>query len=135
MKKRAWIIVGVVAAVVVVALAAVYLSGVVIVGDPFSGMWNTAGKPVGAQGGSGYLIKRTDDGYVFAAQAGTNRQGWRHLQRHGRTLDATWYGEEFTFAYQPWSGHLAYTYRDHGILIHMTLKKAPGSTTGAPASD
>jgi hypothetical protein len=135
MKKRVWIIAGVVAAVVVGALAVVYLTGLVIVGDPYSGLWNTTGQQVGAQGTSGYLIKRTDDGYVFTAVAGTNENGWRPLQRHGRTLDAKSYGEEFSFAYQPWNGHLAYTYLDHGIVVRLTLKKAPDSSAAAAQVD
>ena len=131
MKKRAWVIVGVVAAVVIGALAAVYLTGLVIVGDPFSGLWNTSGQPVGAKGGSGYLIKRADDGYVVTALAGTHVQGWRPLQRHGRTLDGSWYGEEMAFEYQPWSGHLVWKYWEHGKQLGpgMTLKRATSSTS------
>jgi hypothetical protein len=117
------------AAVVIGALAVVYMTGLVIVGDPFSGLWNTTGQPVGAQGGSGYLIKQTDDGYAVTALAGTHVQGWRPLQRDGRTLHGKWYGEEMTFAYQPWSSHVAFTFRDHGkILARMTFKKATDST-------
>jgi hypothetical protein len=133
MKKRAWVIVGVVAAVVIGALAATYLTGLVVVGDPFSGLWNRGGQPVGVEGGSGYLIKQTDDGYVFTAVAGTSPGGWRQLQRHGRTLDGKWGREEFTFEYQPWNGHLAYTYREQpSIVVHMALKKAPNSTAVLP---
>ena len=133
MKKRAWVIVGVVTAVVIGALAATYLTGLVVVGDPFSGLWNRGGQRLGAEGGSGYLIKQTDDGYVFTAVAGTNLGGWQPLQHHGRTLESKWGGEEFTFEYRPWSGHLAFTYREQpGIVVHMTFKKAPDSTVVPP---
>lgn len=129
MSKRVWVIAGVVVAVVVCSLAVVYLTGLVIVGDPFSGLWNTSGQPVRGEKGGGYLVKRTDDGYAVTALAGTHVQGWRSLQRDGRTLHGEWYGEEMTFAYQPWSGHATFTFRDHGkVLAHVTLKKAPDST-------
>jgi hypothetical protein len=124
--KRAWIVVGVVAAIVVGSLAAIYLTGLVIVGDPDSGVWNVEGKPAH----TGYLIKQTDDGYVFTALVGGEVVGWHSLQRDGRTLAGEWGSERMTFEYQPWSGHLVWTSWDHGRLgPHSPLRKATNDTS------
>jgi hypothetical protein len=126
MGRRGWIIVGVVAAVAVASLAAAYLTGLVIVGDPYSGVWNVEAKPAD----TGSLIKQTDDGYVFTALVGGKVMGWHPLHRDGRTLFGEWNRERYVFEYQPWSGHLVWTYRDHGILRvdGMPLKKAADSS-------
>jgi hypothetical protein len=125
--KRAWIIVGVVAAVVVCSLAAVYLTGLVIVGDPYSGVWNVEGKPPH----TGSLIKRTDEGYVFTALVGGEAVGWHRLQRDGRTLEGEYPdAQRVAFEYQPWTGRLVWTNWDHGTLRgHLTLRKATDDTT------
>jgi hypothetical protein len=125
--KRAWIVVGVVAAVVVASLAAVYLTGLVIVGDPYSGVWNVEGKPAH----TGSLIKRTDEGYVFSALIGGEANGWQPLQRHGRTLEfENPEGHRVTFEYQPWTGHLVWTNWDRDQLRgHLTLRKATDDTS------
>ena len=127
MTKRAWIIVGVVAAVVVCSLAAVYLTGLVIVGDPYSGVWNVEGKPPH----TGSLIKRTDEGYVFTALVGGEPVGWHPLQRDGRTLEGEYPdAQRVAFEYQPWAGRLVWTNWDHGTLRgHLTLRKATDDTT------
>ncbi len=127
MGTRAWIVVGVVAAVIVASLAAVYLTGLIIVGDPYSGVWNVEGKPTH----TGSLIKRTDEGYVFSALIGGKDNGWQPLQRHGRTLEfENPEGHKVTFEYQPWTGHLIWTNWDRGKLRgRLTLRKATDDTS------
>jgi hypothetical protein len=131
MSRRAWVIVGVVAAVVVGSLAAVYLTGLIIVGDPYSGVWNVEGRWTSAGPNGGYLIKRTDDGYVFTALVGDELVGWRPLQQDGRTLTGEWDGTRFIFKYQPWTGHLVWTYWEHDILRvpSLPLRKATDDTS------
>jgi hypothetical protein len=128
--KRAWIVVGVVAAVIVASLAAVYLTGLIIVGDPFSGLWNTDGADTEYKT-TGSLIKHTDDGYVFTALVGGEVNGWHPLEQDRRTLSGEWNGERFIFTYQPWSGHLVWTYWDHDTLRvrGMVLKKVTSDTS------
>ena len=130
MSKRTWGIVGLVAAVVVAVLAAAYLTGFIIVGDPFSGLWNTDGAHTKWKT-TGSLIKLTDDGYVFTALVGGKVNGWHPLEQHRRTLSGEWGGERFIFTYQPWSGHLVWMYWDHGNLVvpGMSLKKVTGGTS------
>ena len=127
MSRRVWIIVGVVAAVVVASPAAVYLTGLVIVGDPYSGVWNVEGTPAH----TGSLIKQTDDGYLFTALVGGEAVGWHPLQREGRTLEGEYpEAQRVTFEYQPWSGRLVWTNWDHGTLRgHLTLRKATDDTS------
>ena len=133
MSRRAWILVGLVAAVVVGGLAAAYLSGVIIVGDPFSGVWNMQGRPLD----TGALIKHTDDGYVFTALVGGKAVGWHPLRRDRRTLIGEWDAERYTFEYQPWTGHLVSIYRSRGgrEIGPLVLKKATGDTSLAPQTD
>lgn len=138
MSRRARAIVGVVAAGVVAALAAAYLTGFIIVGDPYSGVWNVEGQwnATGFNGGS--LIKQTDSGYVFTYVQGTKEMGWHPLQRHGRSLEGE-YGDaqRVIFEYQPWTGHLVWTWHDHGLLRvpRLPLKKATDSTSVPPQTD
>jgi hypothetical protein len=131
--KRAWIIVGVVTAGVVASLAAVYLTGLVIVGDPYSGVWNVEGKPEH----TGSLIKQADGGYLFTALVGGEAVGWHPLQRNGRTLEGEYpEAHRVTFEYQPWSGRLVWTNWDHGTLRgHLTLKKATDDTSVPKPAD
>jgi hypothetical protein len=125
--KRGWIIGGVAAAVVGCALAAVYLTGLVIIGDPYSGVWNVEAKPAD----TGSLIRQTDDGYVFTALVGGKVMGWHPLRRDGRTLVGEWDSERHVFEYQPWNGRLVWTHWDHDTLRvdGMPLKKATDSTS------
>lgn len=146
MRRRAWIMVGVATAVVLAAAAAAYLTGFIIVGDPFSGVWNTdAAATLGPDGewkttgelSGGSLIKRTSSGYVFTMVWGAKARGWHPLRRHGRRLEAEYDDQRITFEYQPWSGHLLWTYYDHGILRAdaVALEKVTDSTSVPPQTN
>ena len=134
MSKRAWIIVGVVAAVVVGSLAAVYLSGLITDGDPFTGVWNVEGKPPD----TGLLIRRTDDGYVFITLVGGKAGGLHSLERRGRTLVGE-FGDNHrvSFEYQPSNGHLVWRKWVNGIRVgpQELRKAADGSSVVVPGTD
>jgi len=128
---------------VVAVLAAAYLTGsIIILGDPFSGVWNTdpaatlspAGTWIadGPNASSGVVIKRTSSGYVYTMVAGTTTNGWHPLERHGRVLDSKASGA--TFEYQPWSGHLVFTDQPPHTrrLGPLVLKKVTDSTSIPP---
>jgi len=122
---------------VVAALAAAYLTGfIIIIGDPFSGVWNTdpAGTWIadGPNASSGVVIKRASSGYVYTMVAGTTTNGWHPLERHGRVLDSKARGA--TFEYQPWSGHLVFTSQPPHTrrLGPLVLKKVTDSTSIPP---
>ena len=139
MSRRAWVVVGAVAAVILAASAAAYLTGFVIIGDPFSGVWSTdpaaALSPEGtwiAEGpnaSSGLLIKQTSSGYVYTGLLGTTMiTGWQPLERHGRVLDNK--VRRFSAEYQPWSGHLVVTDGSGGRVIGpLILRKVTDSTS------
>jgi hypothetical protein len=130
MGKRTWGIIGLVVAVVAAVLAAAYLTGFIIVGDPFSGLWNTEGADTKFKT-TGYLIKRTDEGYAFTALVGGEVKGWHPLEQDRRTLSGEWGGERYTFTCQPWSGHLAWSWWERRAprVRGMVLKKVTGSTS------
>jgi len=128
---------------VVAVLAAAYLTGfIIILGDPFSGVWNTdpaatlspAGTWIadGPNASSGVVIKRTSSGYVYTMVAGTTTNGWHPLERDGRVLDSKASGA--TFEYQPWSGHLVFTDQPPHTrrLGPLVLKKVTDSTSIPP---
>jgi len=142
MNRRARVIGGAAAAVILVALAAAYLTGFLLIGDPLSGTWNTNPEAaLGAEGtwkadgpdpSSGIIIKRTSSGYVFAGVVGTILRGWYPLERHGRVLDSKAKSWRVTFEYQPWSGHLVSTDQQGGHQIVLVLKKVTDSTSVPP---
>jgi hypothetical protein len=147
MRKRAWVIVSVVAALVVATSAALYLTGTVV-GDPFSGVWNadpaaTLGPhgtwvTTGSNPSSGYLFKRTSAGYFGTSVVGAhNPYGWFPYHRHGWTLSAMVKGALESFTHQPWNGHLISTTRAHGHVMFspLTLKKVTSSTSIPPRTD
>jgi hypothetical protein len=131
MGKRAWIIVGAVSLAVAATLAAAYLTGSIVIGDPFSGVWNYRGTWSSDGQDTGSLIKQTENGYVFTQVLADKAQGWLPLQRDGRTLTAQWDDERFTFEYQPWNGRLVWKAWHHGRVEvpGMPLRKVTGSTS------
>jgi hypothetical protein len=135
--KRTWIALGVLAAVVVGALAVVLLSGVVVLGDPFTGLWNAGGSLTDKGPNGGYVIKHTADGYEVTGVVGEHVQGWRPLKRDGRTLVGDWGYERMTFEYQPWNRHLIFSAWNHGTVEvpGMALMKATSSTSIPPETD
>lgn len=132
MSRRAWIIVEVAAVVVLIAVATAYLTGFIIVGDPFSGVWSTdTVVTLGADGerktaeklSGGAIIKRTSSGYVFTIGfSGAKDLGWHPLERHGRRLEAQYDNQRVTFEYRPWNRYLLWTWYDHGVLRTAGLK-------------
>jgi hypothetical protein len=143
MKRRGVVVLVVIVTAVVAVLAAAYLTGfIIILGDPFSGVWNTdpaatlspAGTWIadGPNASSGVVIKRTSSGYVYTMVAGTTTNGWHPLERHGRVLDSKASGA--TFEYQPWSGHLVFTDQPPHTrrLGPLVLKKVTDSTSIPP---
>jgi hypothetical protein len=140
MSKRGWVVLAVLAAVMVGALAAVFLSGVVILGDPFTGLWNSGGKLTDKGPNGGYLIKHTADGYEVSEVVGKDvLQGPLPLKRDGRKLVGEWGGGvRQTFVYQPWNGHLILSDWVHGhpdVPPVLTLRKATSSTSVPPEAD
>jgi hypothetical protein len=134
MRSRALVISGVVAVLVIAALGAVYLTGLVTLGDPYSGLWNTGGRLTAKGPNGGYLIKRSGDGYVVSGVLGKYVQGWLPLRRDGRTLVGQWGAERMTFEYQPWTGRILWTSWSHGHrdVGPLLLDKATGSTSVPP---
>jgi hypothetical protein len=143
MKRRGVVVLVVIVTAVVAVLAAAYLTGfIIILGDPFSGVWNTdpaatlspAGTWIadGPNASSGVVIKRTSSGYVYTMVAGTTTNGWHPLERDGRVLDSKASGA--TFEYQPWSGHLVFTDQPPHTrrLGPLVLKKVTDSTSIPP---
>ncbi|MFA4965705.1 MAG: hypothetical protein WC709_08745 [Thermoleophilia bacterium] len=134
MSKRTLIRVGLTGAVVVALLVAVYLSGLISDGDPFTGVWNVEGKPPD----TGSLIRRTDDGYVYIALVAGNAVAWCRLERRGRTLvGETGDDHRVSFEYQPSNGHLVLWQWIRGIRIGpLELRKAAdGSSVVLPGID
>ena len=129
MRSKPILVAAIVVATAVAAVAAAYLTGLIIIGDPFSGTWRLDPKDA-----SGVVIKRTDDGYFFASDNGHTSTGWLSAKRKGRILDSslrvmddgqfTGVTVRTTFEYQPWNGHLVEV--DHGL--HLTLTKVSDST-------
>jgi hypothetical protein len=156
-RRRTFAVIVVVAVAAVVAgLTAAYLIGFTVVGDPFSGAWNTDPEktwgPAGtwrtdmANPSSGLIIKRTSSGYVCTSVVGTHNSGWDPATRHGRTLEAqvktidengtVVVGGRQTFEYQPWSGHLVFTdYQGDRRTAHLVLKKVADSTSIPPQKE
>jgi hypothetical protein len=125
----------IVVAAALAAFAAAYLTGLIIVGDPFSGTWRLDPKDA-----YGVVIKRTGDGYFFAVDNGETSTGWLSAKRKGRVLDSRLrlmdHGQpagmtvRSTFEYQPWNAHLVQV--DHGL--HRTFTKVSDSTWIHPQS-
>ncbi len=140
MSKRTWIVLGVLAAVLVGALAAVFLSGVVVRGDPFTGLWNSGGKLTDKGPNGGYLIKHTADGYEVSEVVGKDvLQGPLPLKRDGRhARRRVGRRPARTFVYQPWNGRLILSAWIHGrpdVPPVLTLRKATSSTSIPPGAD
>lgn len=131
MSRRAFIALLVIGVLAIAALLAVYFSGLIIVGDPFPGVWNVEGKP----SDTGMLIKRMEDGYVFTALVAGEVVGWRRLERRGRILVGQYPdSKRVSFAYQPWDGHLVWTNWDGGDLRgHLELSKAADGAPNTPS--
>jgi hypothetical protein len=142
MRRRRTVVVVVIVAAVVAASAAAYLTGIIIIGDPLSGVWNTEPAATLSPGGtwrtdgpnpsSGVLIRRTGSGYAFTGVMGTLTSGWHPLERHGRVLEYKAKSWRATFAYHPWSGHLVFDDNQGGIRLHLVLKKVTDSTSIPP---
>jgi len=137
MSRRSAVVISVLVGVVAIAFGMAYLTGAIILGDPFTGVWNARGTWARA-GDSGAVIRRTSNGYVYTTITGVKpSEGWQPLQREGRRLVGEGNGGQTVFEYQPWTGHLVFIRREHGILIvrGMTLKRVTSSTQIPPASD
>jgi hypothetical protein len=128
------------ASAVIVAAALLFtgwLTGVLALGDPFTGTWKATGAD------SSIVIRHTDEGDSFTFVYGDTSNGWGSAERHRNTLTFTGQGlspdgrptgevVHLRFVFEPWTGNLLYDDGADGGGRAFPLKKVSNSTSAPP---